>query len=165
LTIKALQLFFGGLTARLKTRPFKAALAVRALGRHSATHEVDDFEAVAIFERDLRPAVPRSDFAVELNGNAVGFHIQRFDQGRESEVGWRHGIRERALFSIDVEFHLVDFLTREPVPYSLLRRANLRVTVRPSWLAWTMTEESGKEDSSTSIEIAALPAASVTAWV
>ena len=49
--------------------------------------------------------------------------------------------------------------------YSALRKRNLRVTVRPSWLAWTMMEESGKADSSTSTEISVLPVESVTAWV
>jgi hypothetical protein len=49
--------------------------------------------------------------------------------------------------------------------YSVLRRANLRVAVRPSWVAWTRTEESDRTDSSTSMEMPALPAASVTAWV
>src|SRR5271156_2813443 len=49
--------------------------------------------------------------------------------------------------------------------YSALRKANLRVTVRPSWLACTITDESGKSDSSTSKEMEAPPAESVTAWV
>lgn len=139
---------------------------MRALGLQSAADEVDDFEAVAIFEDGFRPDITGGDFAVEFDGDAVGLHVEGFDQGRQRELGGRRRVSKSALFSIDVKFHFVDFLTPgTDFRYSLLRRANLRVTVRPSWLAWTMTEESGSEDSSTSMEMAALPVESVTAWV
>src|ERR1039458_6109629 len=53
----------------------------------AAADEVDDFEAVAIFQDGLRPAFAGGDFTVEFDGYAVGFHAQGFDEGgqRKSE--------------------------------------------------------------------------------
>jgi len=63
----------GGVTRRvLGIVGYKAA---RALGLQSTAHEVDDFEAVAIFEDGFGPAISRRDLAVQFDGNAVGLHI------------------------------------------------------------------------------------------
>ncbi len=169
--------------------------------RTAAADEVDDFEAVAVFEMSLRPAIAGDDVAIEFDGYAVGLHGQGFDQGCEREVAGRCFIREYLLFSIDVKNHFIwgkdalralslqgvlshgpddviaalDWTAEAAVPtslhppgrrrydYSALRNANLRVTVRPWWLACTITEASAKADSSTSTEIWAAPAESVTA--
>jgi hypothetical protein len=48
--------------------------------RSAAADEVNDFQSISIFENDLGPAIARGDFAVKLNGDAVGLHTQRFDQ-------------------------------------------------------------------------------------
>ncbi len=71
----------------------------------AAADEVDYFQAVAIFQDGLRPAVARGDFAVEFDGDAVGLHVERFDQSYEGELGWRRGVWEGAGFSVDVEIH------------------------------------------------------------
>ncbi|HXM67932.1 MAG TPA: hypothetical protein VN911_14455 [Candidatus Acidoferrum sp.] len=73
-------------TARLKPRPFKADISAKR-GGAAATDEVDDFQAVAVFQGRLRPAVAGDDVAVELDGDAVRFHGQGFDEGGEGEWG------------------------------------------------------------------------------
>jgi len=120
-------------------------------GLRTSADEVDDLEAVAFVERRRGPAVARDDVAVELDGDAVGFHAEGFDEGGESEGIGRVG--EISRLSVDMKRH------------SALRRMNFFVVVRPSKLAWTSSEESGKVDSSTSILISADPPESATAWV
>ena len=71
----------------------------------AAADEVDDFEAVAVFEDGLRPTVAGGDFAVEFNGDAVGLHVEGCDEEREGELCGRRGFREGAFFSVDVQFH------------------------------------------------------------
>jgi hypothetical protein len=60
---------------------------------------VDDFEAVSVFERRLGPAVAGDDVAVKFDGDAIGLHLQGFDEGRESLRG---GGGECAFFAIDL---------------------------------------------------------------
>jgi hypothetical protein len=93
-------------TARLKPRSFKGA------SRQSAADEVDDFEAVAVFERDLGPAVAGGNIAIELDGDAVGLHVEGFNQGGKCEFGGGHGVREGALFSVDVKVHYGNFILK-----------------------------------------------------
>ena len=45
----------------------------------TAADEVDDFQAVAVFEDGLRPAVAGRDFQVEFDGDAVGLHVEVLD--------------------------------------------------------------------------------------
>ncbi len=67
---------------------------------------MDYFQAVAVFQGRLGPAVAGDDGAVEFYGYTVGLHAQGFDQGREGEEA-RAGLgSEDAFFSIDVQFHL-----------------------------------------------------------
>jgi hypothetical protein len=108
---------------------------VRDRFRTAAPDEVDDFEVIAVFQDGLSPTVARGDFAIEFNGDAVGLHIERFDQRRERELGGRRRVLEGAGFSVYVQFHQLDFLTGGGYAYSDLRNTNFRVTVRPSWLA------------------------------
>ena len=55
----------------------------------AAADEVDDFQSVAIFKHSAGPAVAGSDFEIEFDGDAVGLHVQGFDQGSEGELGGR----------------------------------------------------------------------------
>jgi hypothetical protein len=73
----------------------------------AAADEVDDFEAVAVFEMSLQPAVAGDDVAVEFNRYAVGLHGEGFDQGCEGEVGCESAIGEAAFFSVDVKIHFI----------------------------------------------------------
>ena len=77
--------------------------------------------------------------------------------------GLRRGLHSFAASAARIVFLRSTFSWSAKLGYSDLRRANFLVTVRPSWLAWTMTEESGNADSSTWIEISAAPTESVTA--
>jgi hypothetical protein len=88
-----------------------AATLLWKVRQRAAADEVDDFQAVAVFEDSLRPAVARGDFAVEFDGDAVGFHGEGFDQSRQGELGGRRRGFKIALFSIDVQFHGFNFLT------------------------------------------------------
>jgi len=45
-------------------------------GRRATADEVDDFQAVAILEQRLRPAVARDNGSVEFDGDPVGLHGQ-----------------------------------------------------------------------------------------
>jgi len=45
----------------------------------AAADEVDDFQAVSIFEQRFRPAVAGDDVTVEFHRDAVGLHFQRLD--------------------------------------------------------------------------------------
>jgi hypothetical protein len=79
-------------------------------GRHSiravpAAYEVDDFQAVTVLQDGLRPAVTGDDVAVEFDGDAVGLHVEGFDQSGEGERGWRRGIWEGAGFAVDLQVH------------------------------------------------------------
>jgi hypothetical protein len=71
----------------------------------AAAYEVDDFEAVAVFQQGFGPAVAGDDGAVEFDGDAVGLHGEGFDQGCEGEWGGRRGVWEGAGFVVDVEVH------------------------------------------------------------
>ncbi len=73
--------------------------------------EVDDLEAVALLESGLRPAVAGDDIAVELYGNAVGFHAELVEQRGKGELGW-----EIALFPVNVKLHGVIFACRAGTP-------------------------------------------------
>jgi len=74
-------------------------------GAAAAAYEVDDFEAVAVFELRFGPALSRDDVAVEFDRDAVGLHVEGFDQDceREETAALRGG--EGAFFSIDLQFH------------------------------------------------------------
>ena len=85
------------MTASEQTRSYLSGTA--------ATDEVDDFEAVAVFQQSPGPAVAGDYFAVQFDGDAVGLHVQGFDQGRQGKFGWRCRICEGALFSVDVKVH------------------------------------------------------------
>jgi hypothetical protein len=67
--------------------------------------EVDDFEVVSVFEDGLGPTVTGGDFAVEFDGDAVGLHIEGFDEKREGELGGGGGFCEGAGVSVDVQLH------------------------------------------------------------
>jgi hypothetical protein len=58
------------------------ATIIESRGASAAADEVDDFEAVAVFEDGLRPAVAGGNFAVEFDGYAVGLHSHDFHKGR-----------------------------------------------------------------------------------
>ena len=66
----------------------------------AAADEVDDFEAVAVRQIGVGPAVARDDVAIALNGDAVGFHAELLDEGGE-----RGDLSEFALRPVDDEFH------------------------------------------------------------
>jgi hypothetical protein len=68
----------------------------------AAAYEVDDFQAVTVFKRDLGPGLARSDFVVEFDGDPVGLHVQRFDERGQGEGA---GIGECAGVAVDVEGH------------------------------------------------------------
>ena len=53
-----------------------------------------DFEAIAVFQNCLGPRIARGDFAVEFDGDAVGLHVEGFDEGRKGELSGRRGIRK-----------------------------------------------------------------------
>lgn len=72
---------------------------------------MDDLQAVAFVEMSFGPAVTRHDVAIELNGDAVGFHSEDFHKGDEGE-GIR-SIGKRALGSVDVKFHCVGILAQQ----------------------------------------------------
>jgi hypothetical protein len=59
----------------------------------AAADEVDDFQAVAVFQQRLRPTVTRHDGVVEFDGHAVGLHVERFDQGYEGKTDGRGRVR------------------------------------------------------------------------
>jgi len=82
----------------------RIAGANRAAELAAAADEVDNFQAVSIFEQCFGPAVARDDVVVEFDGYAVGLHGERFDQGCECELG-RRGVREGPGFSVNVQIH------------------------------------------------------------
>jgi hypothetical protein len=94
--------------AAVRSAGLYGAAKSRALSKpaRSAADELDDFQAVAVFDYGLRPTITRHDFAVEFHSDAVGLHIKGFDQRRECELSVRFGIRKGALFSVDMDFHL-----------------------------------------------------------
>ena len=114
------------------------------------TDKVNDLELVTIIERDRRPSVSGNDIAVEFDGYSICFHPEGLYKRRERE---RRGGVEFSFFPVNSKFH------------SALRRMNFLVAVRPSKLACTSNDESGKEASSTSILISAAPPESATACV
>ncbi|MCU1300078.1 MAG: hypothetical protein JWQ87_362 [Candidatus Sulfotelmatobacter sp.] len=80
----------------------------------AAADKVDDFEAVAVFQRGLGPAVAGDDVAVEFNRDAVGLHAERFDQRSEREVVRADGIGKGTLVSVNVQSHSLYSLFDEP---------------------------------------------------
>ena len=80
------------------------------LQSRAAAYEVDDYQAVAVFQWRLGPAVTGDYFAVEFYGYAIGLHVQGFDQGGEGKGTLDGRCGGGVLFSIDVQFHcLWDF--------------------------------------------------------
>jgi hypothetical protein len=65
---------------------------------------MDYFQSVAVVQQRFGPAVAGDDVAVEFDGDAIGLHAERFDQGCEGELGARR-IREGAGFAIDMKIH------------------------------------------------------------
>jgi hypothetical protein len=69
----------------------------------AAADEVNNFQAVAFVELSFGPTIPRHDFAIEFNGDAVGLHAKRFHERGKGEWGW--SVAEVALVSVKVKFH------------------------------------------------------------
>jgi hypothetical protein len=76
----------------------------------AAANELNDFQTVAVFKKGLRPAAAGGDFAVEFYGDAVRFHVERFDQCRQRELRPLR-VREGPFFAINQELHHLHFLT------------------------------------------------------
>src|SRR4051812_1622138 len=131
-----------------------------ALRRDPPAYEMDDLEAVTGAHWSNRPTVAGHNFTIEFHGHAILFHAELLHQLCEVHSG------KLAFFSIDGECHSRFVVPGSALLYaSNLRKRNLRVAVRPEWLACTSTEESGKEASLASIFISALPEESVITWV
>ena len=91
-----------GVGVGAETPPRQPARTPALRGRPTA-HEMDDLEAVTVFQLGLRPGIARSDVAVQLYGYAVGLHAEGLDQRQE-----RQGIGcEALLVAVDVKFHAV----------------------------------------------------------
>jgi hypothetical protein len=102
----------------------------RVKGLGTAADKVHDLKLIAFIQASLSPEIPRDNFAIELNGHAIGFHAEDFHKGEQSERG--ASVAEFPLFPIDVKFHLpmrIPFAIGEL--YSARRSTNLRVEVRP----------------------------------
>jgi hypothetical protein len=67
--------------------------------RATTTDEVDDFEAVSVFQICCGPEIAGDDVAIELYGDAVGLHTEAFDQCCQGEGS--RGVVEGAIFAID----------------------------------------------------------------
>ena len=59
---------------------FKDSLCGRP---RAAADEVDDFEFVAIGELGFGPAVAANEFAIQFDGDAIGFHAELCNKFRE----------------------------------------------------------------------------------
>jgi hypothetical protein len=69
---------------------------------------MDDLQAVAFMKMSLGPAVARDDFAIEFDGDAVGFHSKDLHEGGEGERNGRLG--ECTFVAVDVKFHFDAFV-------------------------------------------------------
>ena len=82
---------------------FLAALGMTPsflFGGSPTTHEVHDFQAVAIAQLGRAPGIAADDDAIEFYGDPVGLDAQLLDQFRQ-----RQRVAEAALFPIDQELH------------------------------------------------------------
>src|SRR5689334_2632437 len=65
-------------------------------------YEVHDFQADAIIELGLGPAVAGDDIAAQLHRYPIGLHSEEDDKAGKGK--WNLGV-ERAFFAVDVKFH------------------------------------------------------------
>ena len=49
--------------------------------RETAADEVDNFERIAVLKLGGGPAITREQFAVDFDSDAVGLHVQLFEEG------------------------------------------------------------------------------------
>jgi hypothetical protein len=92
----------------------------------SAPDEVDDFEAVSVVELGLWPSVPRNDVAVQLDGDAIGLHSQRFDESAEGSGGMILRL------AVDDEIHVNELSHGGPAP--LFHTTKIPLGGAPSFL-------------------------------
>jgi hypothetical protein len=101
---------------------FPVLSSQRRVESTAAAYEVDNFQTIAFREVGSLPLLAGNDAAVQLHGDAIGFHVQLVDQTGEGE-----GRIEIAGFAIDLQLHMTWIFLYA----STLRRWNLRVAVRP----------------------------------
>ena len=77
-----------------------AAGASRLRWSLSATHEVDDFETIAVRECSGFPVLAGNDFPVQLNRDPVGLHAKLLDQ-----ILQRQGFREITQITVNLKLH------------------------------------------------------------
>ena len=70
------------------------------VGAPSATHEVDDFETIAVRECSAFPVLAGNDFPVQLNRDPVGLHAKLLDQ-----ILQRQGFREITQITVNLKLH------------------------------------------------------------
>jgi hypothetical protein len=71
-----------------------------ALQRPSAAYEVDDFQLIAFRQLGFGPLLARDDISVQLDGYAVLFHAQLFNQLGQGSGG------EVLFLAVDNQLHL-----------------------------------------------------------
>jgi|SRR5580700_1051732 len=69
----------------------------------AAADEVNDLEAISIFQQSLGPALAGNNFAVEFHGDAIGLHAQDFHKRCQGER--RRNVAELAFVSVEVKLH------------------------------------------------------------